>query len=48
VALPVTGVSMYQANLMRHLTTDTNLEIYSLLITVLFIRAIPGTISVDR
>ena len=48
MALPVTGASMYQANLMRHLTTDTNLEIHSLLITVLFIRAIPGTISVYR
>jgi hypothetical protein len=46
VALRVTGASMYQANFMRHLITDTNLKIYSLLITVLFIRAIPGTISV--
>ena len=48
MALRVTGASMYEANFMRHLITDTNLEMYSLLMTVLFIRAIPGTISVYR
>ena len=46
MALRVTGASMYQANFMCHLTTDTNFKIYSLFMTVLFIRAIPGTISV--
>ena len=46
MALRVTAASIYQANFMRHLITDTNLEIYSLFMTVLFIRAIPGTISV--